>query len=184
MKAYFYPYPAWSDEGFQFADPQGAQPLSFSGGWAYHHVSKSVRGHHGWLKARSSMRWGMQVEGTWFDEDIDDETSELNIFEARLINTAYSENALIDMGFGAKFLAGEDHRAGIDFGVSMEWYPAAHVVVDASADFALVSGVWLRDFRVGVGVVRGHVGARLGYRSIWVNDEDLSGPEFGVFFTF
>lgn len=112
-------------------------------------------------------------------------TDRLDVWSAHfLLRSLFARAFGINFAIGAKGVRGNRHRTGFDFGFPMYFFINRHFIIDIQDSFAVIKSTRIYDIGAGVSYKWKFVGARAGYRALFVGNERLHGPRIGLFFQF
>ncbi|MBI4230353.1 MAG: hypothetical protein HY608_05920, partial [Planctomycetes bacterium] len=172
------PHPA---PGRGYGEPQNGHLVAGTVGASYQRVSSTIEAHRVEARVRTAWRLGGDFAYTEFDEDLGDSRDVLRMRAGHLTyDFARNDWWTFTSGLGWKTLKGQEINEGIDFTYRAECYPVRPWVFDFTFEAASVSGDLLGEVSLGGGVVLKNLQVRAGYRTLFSDGTDLSGPEAGL----
>lgn len=110
-------------------------------------------------------------------------TDRLDVWSAHLLlRSLFAKSFGINFAAGVKGVRGNRHRTGFDFGFPMYFFLGRHFLIDIQDSFAVIRSTRIYDIGAGLSYKWKFIGARAGYRALFVGNERLHGPRVGLFF--
>lgn len=149
---------------------------------AYQWAAGNINAFSGSLEA-GYLIFGMDGEFTRYFEN--QPTDTLDVWSAHfLLRSLFAKAFGINFAMGVKGVRGNRHRTGFDFGFPMYFFINRHFIIDIQDTFAVIKSTRIYDIGAGVSYKWKFIGARAGYRALFVGSERIHGPRIGVFFQF
>jgi hypothetical protein len=188
-KFYHQGYPYELGDGYlefigdsRFARPGGgmfiAHPVAFEARGGYQIDSAELHGYRFYGKARLSWAFNLDVDVTQFREWRSlyaFDTLTFTKFDG-LFNLSSSPWHDIDLGFGFSYLDGVDLFGGVNAKITGDIFPGQPLGIHFSAAANAFPGGTLMETEILLGIFLKRVELRLGWRALWVEDVEISGP--------
>jgi hypothetical protein len=174
-----YPYESENAAYIQ-TDPEFGN-YSFTGFTDYQYVSSKLYGLRGFVKLRCPSGAFIDTSYTRYEEEVSDGCDHLNIFKFHFgYSFVTDEKVTVEPYIGAVSFPGENLDVGFDMGISFDYFFQKPFSAYLSAGNSFVSNTYMADREGGFGIFYKNLEARIGYRSLISEDEDISGPIIGI----
>lgn len=174
-------YPYESESAIYIKTVPDFGNLGFTGSADYQYVSTKLYGLRGFFKLRCPSGAFMDTSYTRYEEELSDRYDHLNIFK---FHAGYSlvrdEKFTVEPYIGTVSFPGENIDVGLDVGISLDYFFRKPFRAYLNLSDSFLSGANMADLECGFGVFYKNLEARIGYRSLISEDQDISGPIIGV----
>jgi hypothetical protein len=174
-------YPYESEDAACIKTAAESGNFGFTGFTDYQFVSSKLYGLRGFVKLQCPSGAFIDTSYTRYEEEVSDSYDHLNIFKFHVgYSLVTDEKFIVEPYIGTVSFPGEKIDTSFDIGISLDYFFQKPLRAYLSAGNSFVSGTYMADLEGGFGMFYKNLEARIGYRSLISEDEDISGPIIGI----